>query len=341
MLVLLIGALIAPAAVLFAVWHNTEEKDIAKVEPATFIPDALARTVSVTATASLTWQAPATVPAPSWSGLTTAVLVHEGDNLVDGMPVARIDGTEVRYYVLGSPLFQPVCAGESVLLPEVRHILETTGLPVGTGSSRSQTDINSIREYAAEIGVPNATSASCFDPGWVLSSESPLATIAEVGLSVGVPAPAQGEAVLTGEPILARVTVRGNTGAAEIDEHLDAAGASVFADSDIYVGGTPTGVTLIALEDPAALATLAARLSPEEVTTTVAVNLTLKKTQFVVPATSVIDATGPQPCMESALDGNSVPVSVVASSVGGLVVDLGGADASDPILATPELSTCG
>lgn len=337
---LLIAALVVPTAVLLFAWHATEQESVAEGEPATFVPNTLARAVSVTATASLAWRDAATVPAPLWPGITTAVLVQQGENLEDAMPVARIDGVEVRYYVLESPLYQRVCPGESVLLPEVRHILQSAGLPVANSKASAQTDIDSIRKYAKTIGVPNASSATCFDPAWVVSTETPLGTIADIGLAVGAPPPRQGEAVLTGEPTLASLSVLGNTGVPEIDERLNAEGASVFANSEISIGGIPTGVSLVALDDPNALSTLAARLNPEEDATTIAVTLALTDTQFVVPATSVIDATGAQPCMESASNGKLAAISVIASSVNGLIVDLGVADASSTFLATPERSEC-
>ena len=302
--------------------------------------DGLPRSVTVGATATPVWADGSIARAPAWSGLTTAVLVVVGDTLADGDPVARVDGVEVRYYELETPLFQPVCTHDTVLVSEVRGILQSVGLDVGTTESLRWTDILAIRAYAESIGVPNAKQVSCFQPGWVVSTTDPIGKLGEVDLLVGALAPALGATVLVGTPVLESVELTGNTGSSSIDDHLTVEGAQTFDSTELLVVGASTGVGLGDLNDPVALETLAGLIDPTLESFGMAVRLSLRDSQLVVPATSVVDLASDHPCVEAGADGLPVAVSIVASSISGLIIDFGDQSLPSQIRVEPGSASC-
>ncbi|HEY0215535.1 MAG TPA: hypothetical protein VGC57_03985 [Cellulomonas sp.] len=362
---LLVAALVAPAGALWLAWHREEETTLTAAV-LDYPVRSSARTVTVGATARPTWSDPVVVRAPAWGGVVTEVLAVPGAVLDSGAPVARVDGVEVRHVVLDSPLYQPVCPGDDVLVAEVRSVLATAGLRTGTSRRLSSTDVAAVREYATTIGAPDARTVTCFDPAWVLVTTAPVGTVASVDLAVGATVPAQGEPVVTGLAPLAGVTLAGDTGVGSIDERLTAEGATVFAGTDLLVAGRSVGVGVADLASPEALATLGSVLSATTGTTStstagggtgagttetgggssdrpssvgVAVALSLRDSQFVVPATAVVSPLGEQACVLAA--GTVVPVTVVASSVSGLIVDLGPAVVPETISLSPGDVRCG
>jgi hypothetical protein len=336
--VLLVAAMAAPSATLLIAWERTDESDAPDEAALTYSPGSSARTVTIAATGRAQWRDATAAYAPAWTGLVTDVLVKRGDDLGDGTPVARVNDIEIRHFGLDTPLYQPVCAGDTILVEEVREVLQRSDLSVGSGPALSSTDLTSIRQYAAQIGVSDTV--SCFSAGWIVVTTEPVGPLAEIHLQVGRQAPALGEIILLSKPTLAGLDVSGTSGAPTIDGLLDKERASLFADTELVIGGRPTGVGLADLADPASLDALATSLNPKVKSTDLAVNLALRETQYVVPATSVVAALDELSCVEAASDGRTIQVRVVASSVSGLIVDF--ADAADvgPIRSRPQNPTC-
>jgi hypothetical protein len=254
--------------------------------------------------------------------------------------LARIDGVLVRFFVLPVPLYQPTCSGDTVLLDEVRTVLSVMGLPVASTKALSQLDLKSLREYAKGIGVPQAAQVTCFSPDWIVSSTQAPGELELVSLSVGAPPPPLGEPVLVGHATLESLKLQGNTGSATLDGALNVEGATQFAETELIVSGAPSGVGLAQLNDPVALATLAPRFDPKAESTTMAVKVVLTETQYVVPATAVVDALGARACVEESKDHSTIPVRVVNSSISGLIVDFGASTSVRSIAVSPEHSSC-
>ncbi|HEY0188890.1 MAG TPA: hypothetical protein VGC67_15465 [Cellulomonas sp.] len=356
--VLLLLALVAPAVTLLAAWSRDDEQQSTHAS-SDYPLSSSARTVTVAATAHPTWADPVEVRAPAWSGVVTAVLVAPGSALTSGTPVVRVSGVEIRYATLDSPLHQPVCQGDEVLVEQVRSVLATAGLRTSSSRQLSAVDVTAVRAYASAIGVPDARSVTCFDPAWVLVGSAPVDTVAEVDLQVGAPVPAQGEVVVTGAARLAGVALTGGTGSAAIDAVLAAEDGTVFAETDLLVNGQSLGVAVADLAAAEALAVLGPVLAKDRAgqgdgastegsaatgqatssdTVNVAVLLTLRDSQFLVPATAVVSPVGQQACIVAA--GEAVPVTVLSSSVSGLVVDLGTSPAPETVSLAPGEVTC-
>jgi len=335
----LIAALIVPPIVLILSWHRDAGNNVAP-ERATFALDPSSKTVAVSASVALSWAPAAQVRAPDWKGLVTEVLVGPGNTPQSGDSLVRIDGVLIRYFVLDTPLYQPTCANDTALVDEVRTILRRSDHPVGATEMLSPTDVRSIREYAKEIGVADASSVDCFSPTWIASSTQPLGEVSEVNLSVGALSPTQGEPILVGHAMLESLALRGTTGVPSLDEALDADGAKTFADTELLINGESSGIGLDAIDEPASLSMLAPRFDPKVESTTIAVIVTLADSQYVVPATSVVGALAAQSCVEDAASGSIVPVHVVNSSVSGLIVDFLNASAVGSINTSPDHSSC-
>lgn len=336
---LLVAALVAPAGLLLASWRLDEAEPPPLVARPVFSPGQTARSVTVTATATATWEPGLGVPAPAWTGLVTAVHVRPGDTLREGDAIVDVDGIEIRYYRFRTPLYRSVCPGDVELVDDVRHVLKAAGLGVAGTTTLSGVDVAGIRDFASAIGVPDAKKVSCFEPSWVVSTSAPLGPVDTVQLAVGVPAPPQGEPILIGRATLESLVVSGNTGAREIDDLLTGDGASSFAGTELIIGAVRTGVPLASLDDDDALADLAEHLDPESASESIAVELRLGDGQLLVPPTAVIDPTGPSPCLESE-SSTTVPVSVVASSISGIVVTLSTHKGFDSYRSAPERLTC-
>jgi hypothetical protein len=337
----LISAQIVPTALLFVAWNFDRASNVVGNVPATLLLDTSPRSVTVGATATPHWRSGVRVLAPAWSGLTTAVLVEAGDALANGDGVARVDGVEIRYYSLETPLFRPVCANDTVLVSEVRNVLQMAGFAVGTTASLKWKDVQAIRAYASAIGVPDASRVLCFQPGWLLTSSVPVGEVGQVTLEVGAPVPPPGTAVLVGQPVLESIDLIGNTGSASIDDHLTVEGSSTFESTELLVSGAPTGVGLSQLNDPVALKPLIGLIDPKVASLGVAVQLTLRASQFVVPATSVIELASEKPCVEVEVAGSPIAISVVASSITGIIIDFNDRPLPEKILVEPQGSSCG
>ncbi len=338
----LLIALAAPPVVLVLAWKSTGGSTIEAPEPPVYSLETSARVVTVGATASATWESPMVVRAPNWHGLVTGVLVAPGDVLEDGIPIARVDGVEVRHFTLESPLYgPPMCQGDTAQVTAVRSVLSAAGLSVGSTQRLSSKDVVAIRQYAVAIGVADGQHVTCFDPGWVAISTEPVGTIVQVDLSVGMPAPTQGEPILTGRASLVGLSLVGDTGATSIDAYLSADDSSTFASTELLISGRATGVGIRDLAKPEALAELASLLDPTVTSTEIAVALSLSDSQYVVPATAVVAPLGPEACIfPASAETRSIPVIVVASSISGLVIDLGTQHVEVPVRVTPGSTTC-
>lgn len=190
---LLFVAIAAPTVALLYTWTANEDATAATDEAALYPLDQSPRSVTVNATAVPSWHDGTSLRAPAWDGLVTGLPVSVGDSIESGETVAYVNGIDVRFYQLGTPIFQPVCSSDTVLVPEVRSILQSAGFTVGISSSVGWTDVKAIRAYARLIGAPDATRTTCFDPGWVVSAPQGIAEVGEIALAVGALAPQVGE----------------------------------------------------------------------------------------------------------------------------------------------------
>jgi hypothetical protein len=338
---LLAAALTAPPVAALLVWQRDHVAGASIDEgESVYALASSARSVTVGATATAEWRDLVVVRAPPWEGLVTEVLATVGASLDSGAPVARVNGVEVRHFVLPSPLYQPVCVDATASVGEVREVLAQAGFAVGAGQKFSRADVAAVRKYAAAIGAPNANEAECFDPAWVTVSPEPLAVIGRIELTVGAPAPPLGEVVLSAQPVLSALVLTADGGGALLDGAL--AEGTAFAAAELVIGGEATGVGPADLASPEVLTALSERFDPESESpeTSVSVRLELEPTQFVVPATAVVNPLSEEPCVVNAGGrAQTTPVTVLASAVSGLVVDVA-ADAITSIRVAPGIDRC-
>jgi hypothetical protein len=353
---LLVVSLVAPALALSLAWSRPADEEDQPQGEASFLLSSSARSTTLGALMDAQWAEPYSAVAPSWSGIVSSILVAPGDTVDDGTPVLRIDGVEIRYYVTDQPIYKEVCEGDASLVDEVRRVLQAQEIRVGDTKTIGRRDVTAIREYAAAIGVPGASTVSCFDPGWIIFGTKAAGPIQDIHLTVGAPPPSAGDPVFTGARVLDGLELRGDTGVATLDRQLSSGGDGTFASSELVVGGVSTGVSLADLASSEGRLRLQDQIRPEVndalptggVGSTasepqgVAVAVGLRESQYIVPATSVVGTSGGAACV--VLEGSRavVEVTLIGSSINGLLVDFDHPpEAEAEILVTPSGVSCG
>jgi hypothetical protein len=340
---LLVIAMTVPAVILLIAW---DDKTSRPERDPVYSLGTSARTVVVGASYDASWAENVVVRAPRWEGVVTSVLVDAGEPVVDGSPILRLNGIEIRHYVLDSPFYQAVCEGDTILASEMRHVLELSGAGSGSGDRVNRDDLAGMRRYAAEIGIADAKGLSCFDPGWILTSPDGMHGIDKINVKVGMEAPALGETVLEGIPLLAAFRITGDSGSEVLNSWLEEDDVKPFGKTELIVAGERTGIDLADLKTAESLEQLSELITrPDEAggeqKTGLAVELTLTSSQYVVPATAVVEPLGKAPCLvQVGPSGRTLSVLVIASAVSGLVVDIGAASDPGQVLAAPGRVAC-
>lgn len=332
----LIFALTLPTIFLTRAWSPDGESPNNKAaEP--YNPSTSARSVSFSATATPIWAEAPIIRAPSWDGIVTSVLVKEGDTFESGATILTLDGLEIRYFSLATPLYAPACGGNSTLISPVRDILSASGFKVDDTPTLSATDLANIRAYAASIKAPNAKTVTCFDPGWVITGPYEEMEVDEISLAHGARAPALGEPIITGERQLEKLTVTTNFLPSGTDEDID---ESFLASSHLIIANENTGIEFGELSSSDALAILSTTISADIDELAIALNVDLPPDTVIVPPTAVVDPLGADPCLEIAATGAPVHVRVRGSTLNGIVVEFPSRDALAPINPVPDISSC-
>ena len=138
--------------------------------------------------------------APSWGGIVTGLIAQPGDRLIDGDPLAVIDGVERRLAATEAPYHRSLVRSDvGADVEQLQRMLLRWGylaeLPKDPTFFHWRTSA-AVSKFASDIGVHPKT--TLFDPGWVvwMPPELDVVTVAALPLTVGRAAPALGENVL-------------------------------------------------------------------------------------------------------------------------------------------------
>lgn len=163
---------------------------------------------SVDVDVALGWREPDTLAAPSWGGLVTEAPDLTAGPLISGARVAQIDDVWRIAAHTPRPFFGPVSSESGAAqVGMLNELLAGLGYPHTAGQSWGWDTTVGVRRLAAALQVPDAGSATAFDPSWVVWLPSESFAVAESELFAGVPAPAAGEPVVTGYAQLASAKV--------------------------------------------------------------------------------------------------------------------------------------
>ncbi|CAN7150280.1 hypothetical protein LJR042_000046 [Microbacterium maritypicum] len=167
---------------------------------------------AVEVTVAMGWSPGVTVKAPSWSGLVTEIGVAPGDAISAGTKLIRVDGVWRVAAPTSTPFYSPVTKASSKSdVAMLNSLLRSFGLDA-PGDSWKSTTLSAIRQFALDIGVPDARSVEAWDPAWVLWTPFSEGTVGSVAVSTGQAAPSMGEDVIVGPPQLASASITAKEG---------------------------------------------------------------------------------------------------------------------------------
>lgn len=298
------------------------------------------RTLQLSVEAEFTWQSGAVAYAPPWGGVVTAVHVAGGDELAQGDPVFDLDGVEIRYYVSSTPLYQQVCLGSTRVVPELRSILEVAGHPVGTGDKIDRTDRAAIRDYAQSIGVPGHNQLECFDPAWVLTSMEPLTQLDEVSLIVGTQPPSAFSPTLVGKGLVQEIVLSDSTGSRVVMGSTSGQ-VGIPADAMVVANGAETDLLLADIYPVADPHRVSKWFASDAANNTISLTVNLSERQYLVPATAVVNPLSETSCLQEAGSGRVHEVSVIGSTMNGLIIEFHAEPAVGQFRLEPDQHLCG
>ncbi|TFD00502.1 efflux RND transporter periplasmic adaptor subunit [Cryobacterium sinapicolor] len=210
------------------------------------------------------------IVAPNWSGLVQEVRLEAGAVLRSGQVVVVIDGISRLAIASGRPFSRTLVEediGDDVA--RLNAVLRDRGLDAGNSDVFTRRTLSGVRALADSIGAANPDDVSGFDPTWFIFLQSDV-PISEISLRVGSPAPAAGEVIATGKPLItsARLQERPDAGFETAITPEDSDGAASQSGDDktagagevLYVGSQPLELTedrgFVAPSDLAALESL-------------------------------------------------------------------------------------
>ena len=282
----------------------------------------------------------ATAYAPHWEGVVSAVHVQAGDLIESGNPVFDLNGVEIRYYASATPIYEQVCEGNTRLVTSLRDILETSGHAVGSGDKVDRVDRTAIRAYAQSIGVAGYGRLECFDPSWIITSAEPMRDLAEVNLSVGAFPPSPASPVLAGRGLVQEVALLGSDGSPLV-VGIQGGQVGVPADAEVRINGVETGLILSEIYPTFDPQRVSEWFTEEGSNNVISLTTKLTEGQYLVPATSVVNPLGVTSCLQSVDGGSAHEVTVIGSTMNGLIIEFDTNPTDQHFRLEPDQSLCG
>ncbi|MCL2482463.1 MAG: peptidoglycan-binding protein [Propionibacteriaceae bacterium] len=262
--------------------------------------------------ASLTWTPGPQMVAPAWSGLVTQIDIHLGDTVSSGAVVAHIDGLTRVALASATPFYRPLGTGaQGADVAMLRDALAGLGIsPTGSGSTFDATLGRAVSTFQTKIlGLSAASADGVFDPSLVVYLPVSSLVVDTIDMTVGTPAPAQGQEIVTSSPTLQPFT-------------LSASSRSLPASSDGYVLLLSNGQQVpleagFTLSDPTNLAAVASTLPDRPTSFTGQTQLTTPQTYSMVPASSIVTGANGKFCVFT-LDSSGKFTPITVQPGGGL-----------------------
>lgn len=325
-----VAALLVAVPTVLLVWMRTRTEDhLSKLEPdpVPVVMEVEWREVTEVVAVSVTgsWGEPAVVTAPAWHGTVTRVQVGDGDSLMSGGVVARVDAVS-RVAVASSDPFWRVLRRRDV----GDDVMMLQSWLFGAGFYRGEVDgifgrelQTAVKAWSGEIGVVKPDGA--FDPGWVVWIPTEPFVVAEVALEQGLPAPGMGAQILVGPTSLVSIELSDQNGR-EFGE---------VGEWSLEVGDVEVTV-LDGLIDPDGLRVLDGVLNAEQPSAGRVVRAE-PASVLAVPATAIVSNAAGELCV-FVPHGNGFATASVELS-GGRVATVNvvfGLDSGDDVLSNPS-----
>ncbi len=211
--ILLVGVslwILLPLAMVAAITFQVRISNFTSPTVVRLHPERNTEDFSRTVFLGLQWSDPGTLRAPAWTGTVQEVLISAGQQITNGTPLLRIDGVQRVAASTEWPFSRPLTIGDQGT--DVLHLtawLQTQGIGVDSSDSFSYDTLSGVRELATRLDVPAADDISFFDPSWLIFINGD-ATVQEVAVGVGAPAPVTGEEFITLQPTLSRAVLQGD-----------------------------------------------------------------------------------------------------------------------------------
>lgn len=292
----------------------------------------------------LQWDAGKILVAPSWSGVVQEVLVGEGDEIADGSPVVRIDGIIRRAVTTPFPFSRQMTTddtGSDVSM--LNDYLRAHGYSATEGRRFGWDTLVGVRAFAGDIGVPQSSSVTSFDPSWVIFLAGSGA-VQEVDFKVGAPAPSPGDDIVTLKSSLVDAVLLESAPLSEDNSKDTTASVAPVEPTTKATEGEAlvvNGETLALADDrqrvsPDSLGGLAAMVDDGSRSVVAVLRTEATPGQWVLPVPGVIVDPRGATCVKVRNDDGvlSVPVTVVGNADGRVVVS-GNLKSADSIAIYP------
>jgi hypothetical protein len=162
------------------------------------------------AVVSLQWGKGKQILAPNWEGTVTDVLVKPGDVLKSGQAVLAINGVTRIAFASVRPFWRslvPQDSGADVAM--LNQVLSELGLSATNGNTWTAATTQGVKDLQTQyLQVAATSTVESFDPAWIIWLPKEKLRLGSIAATVGSPAPAAGEVVLTGRQRLVRTTIQ-------------------------------------------------------------------------------------------------------------------------------------
>lgn len=267
--------------------------------------------------ASLIWSTPVTLSAPDWTGLVTAVVAHPGEAIQSGSEILQLNGVSIVALKSSLPFFRAIGTGTTG--PDVtalRLSLSALGIQgVGAGTTFDPALEVAIKEFQVRYQGASAKIASgTFDPNSVIYLPQTSVVVGSIAATVGLPAAAEGQPIVSGNPVLRPFTLTDvTTGSAS----AQLPSSSTGYEFEVQGGPTiPVGPGFV-VSDPSVLQSVAGMLGRQSAQLAGQIRLVTPRQYSSVPTSAVVTDAGGGTCVYPYGGGRiGEPISVAVS--GGL-----------------------
>ncbi|WP_282948355.1 hypothetical protein [Cellulomonas endometrii] len=328
---LLTLSMLLPILLIAGAWVFVSRQSITEPAPVMVIAEPNDAPMLTQAAIALEWATDARVVAPAWAGTFTSVDVAPGDTLTEGVVLARVDGISRIGVRLDSAFYRPLSTDATGTdVGQLNSMLARLGFEAPSGERFTRLTQVGVRQLAAHLGVPAPATTTAFDPSWVVRLPSDSSVVATVAAQAG-------QAATANDPdfIELRPDLRAGHVAPEVDDSdpdADPTDEDGTAASTLPTLAVDEGSTVVVAQQELLLAPDRSTIAPESLPVLASlaepgarfVNAQLARPpaadEFVLPAAAVFSVPDGRTCVAAATGGDAIPVDVLASDSGRVIV---------------------
>jgi hypothetical protein len=280
----------------------------------------------------------------------TSVEFTAGSTVTSGSTILSIDDVGRLALHTPRPFFRQLSngmTGDDVLM--LNEVLADLGFGHGDSTRYTAATTAGVRQLAEMLGVPQASLARTFDPGWVVYLPAGSVVVSDSRIQVGVPAPAAGSAIFVaagGVSSARLIESAGGSGTADVSPNpsptipsaLEAQPIAAGAQEQLVLGGR-----LIPLAEDrqsvaeAGLPTIQDLVDPDEAIVSGALRSEPDGDTWTVPSAALVQ-TRSGVCLVVDRGADASPVGIQVDVVGsriGVTIVRGALKRADRVLIAP------